>query len=147
MPWDFILSGVAATASNISEYTIENVQKAFHQVEVCEGDRDFLRFLWVEDLTDEQLKIKELHFTKVKDLTDEQLKIKELHFTRVEDLADEQLKIKGLHFTRVEDLTDDQLKIKEHFILQGSASSPFLLNGTFQKYFENYQKVNPLFVK
>ena len=42
-----------------------DVQKAFHQVEGCERDCDCLRFLWVEDRTDMQLKIHELRFTRV----------------------------------------------------------------------------------
>ena len=44
---------------------VGDVQKAFHQVEVCERDCDCLRFLWVEDLTDVQLKVQELRFTRV----------------------------------------------------------------------------------
>ena len=75
---------------------VGDVRKAFHQVEVCERDRDCLRFLWVEDPTDMQLKIQELRFTRV---------------------------------------------------ISGSGPSPFLLNGTFQKHFEKYQEVDPLFVK
>ena len=76
---------------------VGDVQKSFHQVEVCERDRDCLRFLWVEDPIAVQLKtIQELRFTKV---------------------------------------------------IFGSSPSPFLLNGTFQKHFEKYQEVDPLFVK
>ena len=75
---------------------VGDVQKAFRQVEVCERDRDCLRFLWVEDLTDMQLKIQELCFTGV---------------------------------------------------IFGSGPSPFLLNGIFQKHFEKYPEVDPLFVK
>ena len=44
---------------------VGDVQKAFHQVEACERDCDCLRFLWMEDPTDVQLKIQELHFTRV----------------------------------------------------------------------------------
>ena len=44
---------------------VGDVQKAFHPVEVCEGDRDCLRFLWVEDPIDMQLKIQELRLTRV----------------------------------------------------------------------------------
>ena len=44
---------------------VGDVQKAFYQLEVCERDRDCLRFLWVEDPTDMQLKIQELRFTRV----------------------------------------------------------------------------------
>ena len=36
---------------------VGDVQKAFHQVEVCEKDHDCFHFLWVEDRTDMQLKI------------------------------------------------------------------------------------------
>ena len=75
---------------------VGDVLKAFHQVEVCERDRDCLRFLWVLDPTDMQLKIQELRFTGV---------------------------------------------------IFGSGPSPFLLNGTFQKHFEKYQEMDPLFVK
>ena len=75
---------------------VGDVQKAFHQVEVCERDLDCLRFLWMEYPTDIQLKIQEFRFTRV---------------------------------------------------IIGSGPSPFLLNGTFQKHFEKYQEVDPLFVK
>ena len=44
---------------------VGDVQKAFHQVEVCERDCDCLSFLWVKDLTDMQLKIQELCLTRV----------------------------------------------------------------------------------
>ena len=44
---------------------VGDVQKTFHQTEVCERDRDCLRFLWVDDPTDLQLKVQELRFTRV----------------------------------------------------------------------------------
>ena len=44
---------------------IADVQKAFHQVEICEKDRDSLRFLWSEDPFAEPLVIKEYRFTRV----------------------------------------------------------------------------------
>ena len=55
-----------------------------------------------------------------------------------------------LHFLWVEDPTDMQLKIQElrfTTVIFWSGPSPFLLNGTFQKHFEKYQEVDPLFVK
>ena len=44
---------------------IADVQKAFHQFEICEKDRDSLRFLWSEDQFAEPLVIKEYRFTRV----------------------------------------------------------------------------------
>ena len=44
---------------------ITNIEKAFFTIGVKDTDRDALRFLWVENLTDSFLKIKEKRFTRV----------------------------------------------------------------------------------
>ncbi len=44
---------------------VGDVQKAFHQIEVAEGDRDSLRFLWVKDISYQSSEVTELRFTRV----------------------------------------------------------------------------------
>ena len=44
---------------------VANVQKAFHQVGICEKDRDCLRFLWSEDPFTELLEMKDYRFMRV----------------------------------------------------------------------------------
>ena len=43
---------------------VGHVQKAFRPMEICERNGNCLRFLWVEDLIDELLKIQELCFKR-----------------------------------------------------------------------------------
>ena len=44
---------------------VGDIKGAFHQILVDEKDRDSMRFLWVENVTDEKPVVKEYRFTRV----------------------------------------------------------------------------------
>ena len=44
---------------------IADIEKAFHQIVIDEGDRDFLRFLWFDNITDIKPRIIQYRFTRL----------------------------------------------------------------------------------